>query len=339
MGSLEQDLTNEAWLYADSVMTHLTLEERIGQCIMPSLLSDIEPATLSLYRRYIDDYHVGGVVLLKGTVEAAQEIALIGHSAQPPLFIAIDAEWGLGMRLTDANTYPKNGQIDASVGEEGMYDYGRQIAKECKQIGINMVLGPVVDIVGQRKGFIGNRSFGADPVIVSDFGVAYSKGLESGGVMSVAKHFPGHGSATMDTHRGVGRINRNITSLDSLDLKPFRLYINSGLSGIMAGHLQALSLDPDGRPASVSMDILTSLLREEMGFKGLILTDAFDMGGAQGFSAAEAINAGADIILCPLDVKKEIMNIRESIDSGNLDVKVLNDRCRRILFYKYLFLQ
>lgn len=331
------DITDEAYEFVDSLLTSMTLEQRVGQCLMPSFYSTADSYTIAVYKKYIEDYHIGGIVLMQGTLAAAKTLSEIGGESGIPLFIAIDAEWGLGMRLLDAPVYPKNGNIDKKSEETELYDYGRKIAEECKEAGINMVLGPVVDITASKGGVIGKRSFGDDPDMVSEFGVAYAKGIESGGIVSVAKHFPGHGSTTLDSHKGVARINRSISTLDSLDLKPFRNYINSGLTGIMAGHIQSKALDPDGTAASVSIDMLTSLLREEMAFKGLILTDAFNMGGAKGFSAVGALKAGADIVLCPTDIKAEYQNIINEVKSGNLDVNIITDRCRRILFIKYIF--
>lgn len=334
----ERDITSLAESYADSLLTNLTLEERIGQCLMPSLNASIDSSTLELYKKYIEDYHVGGIVLFQGDLSSAKKLASLGEESKVPLFIAIDAEWGLGMRLSDAPVYPKNGNIKEGKEDWELFDYGREIAAQSKEIGINMILGPVIDVVSENGGVIGKRSFGNNPSRVSEYGVAYAKGIESGGVISVAKHFPGHGSTLIDSHNKVAVINRDISLLDSTDLKPFRDYINSGLTGIMAGHIQVPALDPDGTAASVSMDMLSSLLREEMGFKGLILTDAFNMGGAKDFSAADAIRAGADIILCPSNVETEYNNLMESVKSGAIDTSLLNSRCRRILFIKYLFL-
>ena len=331
------DITPEAEQFVDSLMATLTLEERVGQCLMPSIYTSSDSATLRLFRRYIDDFHVGGVVLMQGSLESAKQLSGISEISPVPLFMAIDAEWGLGMRLSDAPVFPKNGNFPEGTDELVMFDYGTEIAEECHKAGINMVLGPVVDIVGSGSNVIGKRSFGSNPDMVANFGVAYSRGLESGGVVSVAKHFPGHGSAVNDSHRGVARVDKNVSAIDSIDLRPFREYINSGLSGIMAGHIQADALDPEGKAASVSMAMLTSLLRKEMGFQGLILTDAFDMGGAKGFSAAEAIEAGADIILCPNDLEREYHDVLVKVRQGDLDMKTLDDRCRRILFIKYLF--
>lgn len=335
---LESDITNKALQTADSLLASLTLEERVGQCLFPSIFTGSDSATIQLFKRYIEDYHVGGIVLLQGDINSARRIAEIGKKADVPLIIAIDAEWGLGMRLNDAPVYPKNGDINYETEETELFDYGREVGIQCREIGVNMVLGPVVDITSHRGGVIGKRSFGKDPEKVSNFGVAYAKGLESAGVLSVAKHFPGHGSTVIDSHKGVAKIKKGISDLDSIDLKPFRNYVKAGLSGIMAGHIQAFSLDPGGAAASVSVDMLTFLLRDELGFKGLVLTDAFDMGGAKDFSATEALKAGADIILCPADINKEYRELVKNVKSGVIPLSILNDRVRRILFYKVLFL-
>ena len=334
---VEYDITDSALHYADSLLQTMTVEEKVGQCLMPSIFSKDSRGTLNLYDKYIEDYHIGGIVLLQGDSKSAKLLSEIGSEAKIPLFVAMDAEWGLGLRLKDAPVYPKNGNIAKDLEDTELYDYGREIAKESRETGINMVLGPVVDISSNPRSVIGKRSFGDDPVLVSDYAVAYAKGLESGGVVSVAKHFPGHGGAYNDSHAGLAKLYKGITDLDSIDLKPFRDYISAGLTGVMAGHIQSMALDPDGNPASVSIDMLTSMLREEMGFKGLILTDAFTMGGAHGFSAREAINAGADLVLCPGNVEKEYTDMLESIENGKLDIEVVNDRVRRILFTKYLF--
>lgn len=331
------DITDEANRYVDSIMATMSVENKLGQCLMPAIYSRTDASTLKLYTKYIEEYHVGGIVLMQGTEAAAHELAEIGKSAPIPLFVAIDAEWGLGMRLKDGSIYPKNGNIPADTEEAGMFDYGREIAKECREIGINMVLGPVVDVSSGPRSVMGKRSFGTDPELVSNFGIAYSQGLEAGGVISVAKHFPGHGSAFNDSHQGVARVDKTLSAMDTTDLRPFRDYINSGLSGIMAGHIQAKAIDLNGTPATVSMDMLTSLLRQEMGYNGLILTDAFDMGAAKGLTAVDALQAGADIVLCPRNMDKEYQILMQSLEDGTLELKTVNDRCRRILFIKYLF--
>lgn len=322
---------------ADSILNTLTLEERIGQCLMPSVLATQDEVNLQTLQSLINDYHVGGVVIMEGDVASAQAIGNLSADQKIPLIVAIDAEWGLGMRLKDAPVFPKNGKISKGLNEDVLFDYGREIGTESRLLGINMVLGPVVDVTQTSFGPIGNRSFGANPKTVSDYAVAYAKGLESSGVISVAKHFPGHGSVIQDSHKNVGVVNKTISELDSIDLRPFLSYIDAGLSGIMAGHLNVRALTPEKVPAAVSFDILTNLLREEMNFKGLILTDAFNMGGATGYTVADALKAGADIVLFPNDLNDEVKNILDQIKNGNLDERVIDERCRRILFTKELF--
>lgn len=331
------DETDRAVNLADSVLNTMTLEERIGQCFIPSVSVLKEGNAIQSLQALIKDYHVGGVVIMDGNIASAKAIGEISARQEIPLIVAIDAEWGLGMRLDDAPVFPKNGKINKNLNEDILFDYGREIGTESRMLGINMVLGPVLDISSSSLGPIGNRSFGNNPEMVSDYAVAYSKGLESAGVISVAKHFPGHGSVLQDSHKNVGYVTKTISELDSTDLQPFISYINAGLSGVMAGHLNVRALTPEEVPAAVSFDILTNLLREEMNFKGLIITDAFNMGGAQGYSAADAFKAGADIVLFPSDLNWEIKNIVGQIRNGNFDERIINDRCRRILFTKALF--
>jgi len=330
------DITIASMQKADSVLAGMTLEQRVGQCFMPSIYAESDSLTMMRLRRYVSDLHVGGVVLLKGNLRSAAGMAGLGASANIPLFMAIDAEWGLGMRLEDAPDFPKNGRLGPKADEILLFDYGREVARECRRVGINMVLGPVIDVVENPRGVIGSRSFGGDPVRVADLGVAYARGLESGGVISVAKHFPGHGSPKGDSHKSLPVIRRDIHELDSIDLYPFRSYIDAGLTGVMVGHLAVPAVDSLALPAAVSPVVIGNLLRGRLGFKGLVLTDAFNMEGAKGHNALSALSAGADIVVGPADTAYEIANIIDKIRKGELDVSVVDDRCHRILFYKYL---
>lgn len=330
------DMTADAWRWADSVMAAMTLEQRVGQTLMPAVYAADDPYSLGRLRSYVADLHVGGVVLLKGSHEAATVVAieLKTLSGVEP-FVAMDAEWGLGMRLTGMPEFPRNSSITQAATQNLLYEYGAEVARECRLTGINMVLGPVAD-VARRESPMGSRSFGDDASRVSDLTVAYARGLEDGNVISVAKHFPGHGSPLSDSH--VGRVSVGVGKerLDSVDLLPFRSYVDAGLSGVMAGHLAVPALDSSGIPASFSKVLLTDLLREEMGFRGLILTDALNMGGAGGHDAVEALDAGADIVLAPEDTYREFSYILKAIENGRLPVSIVNERCRRILFFKYL---
>ncbi|MDE6754227.1 MAG: glycoside hydrolase family 3 protein [Muribaculaceae bacterium] len=330
------DFTSQAINYADSVLNGMSLEQRVGQCFMPTIYTREDELTLRRLRSYISDMHVGGIVMLKGNLSSAAHFAHIAEGLDIPLFMAIDAEWGLGMRLSDAPDFPKNGNIGTAADEKLMFEYGREVARECRRVGINMVLGPVVDVAENPHGVIGSRSFGSDPVRVAELGVAYALGLEGGGVISVAKHFPGHGSPSGDSHRSLPVIKRSLNQLDSIDLFPFRKYIDAGLSGVMVGHLAVPAVDPQNLPAAVSRPVIQGLLRGNLGFEGIILTDALNMEGASGYDAVAAILAGADIVVAPADTGKEIRNVIAAVRNGTLPMEIINDRCRRILIYKYL---
>lgn len=329
------DLTLTAWRMADSIATGMTLEEKVGQCFMPSIISSRDTATIQRMMHFIHDLHVGGVVLLKGDMLSAGSLSELGR--HHGLIMAIDAEWGLGMRLHDAPKFPTNRELPQGIDDQLLYDYGREIARECRRIGIGMVLGPVIDVADAASTYIGRRSFGENPQRVADLGVSYAEGLESGGVISVAKHFPGHGSPAGDSHEGLQVVNRSLQRLDSVDLYPFRRYIESGLTGIMVGHLSLPAIDPDGRPASFSKIVIEELLRGELGFRGLVLTDALNMKGSDGFTAADALSAGADIILSPADVEGEISGVIKGVMEGGIEEEEIAGKVRRILFFKYLF--
>lgn len=330
----QTDLTGPAISMADSLLKSMTLEQKAAQLIIPALYASDDFFTLRAVREY-GRKGIGGLILLKGNATSASMIAdsLSRFSSLPPL-IAIDAEWGLGMRLSDEPVYPFNSEIPEGVTDDEMYEYGRTVGAQCRAIGINMVLGPVLD-VAERGSFMGRRSYGPDPVRVSDLSISYARGLESEGVMSVAKHFPGHGSAR-DSHKRKQVIERSLTQMDSIDLYPFRKFIASGLSAVMVGHLAVPAIDPQMRPAAVSQAIITGLLKEELGFKGLVLTDAMNMGGAEGNGADKAIEAGADLILAPEKSDREIMLIVKAVEEGLISQQRLDDSVRKVLFYKAL---
>lgn len=329
----DNDMTAEAEAWADSVAATMTREEMAGQLLMPAVFARSDSYSVRHAVRYISDNHIGGLILLKGTKAEARELADTLRGVSPlPLFIAIDAEWGLGMRLEDAPVFPVNGRLGSMSDDRPLYDYGVEVARQCRELGIDMVLGPVLDVrPKEHAGFIGYRSFGPDSERVADLGTAYARGLEDGGVISVAKHFPGHGSPTGDSHRSMPVINKSLHALDTLDLRPFRDYIAMGLSGIMVGHLAVPAIDPELRPAAFSPVVIQDLLRDELGFRGLILTDAINMRGAGRRTAADAILAGADIVLAPTDTESDLAALSALPDS------VLTDRVRRILLFKRLF--
>lgn len=340
------DLSEEAEAWADSVCRSMTLEEQLGQMVMPAVFSTTDPATMASVKWYAEELHTGGLLLLKGTTAAVSEIADTleaihqRHGASGAvMFIAIDAETGLGMRLTDAASYPWPSEIDRTADEQDFYDYGQEVGREARSAGINMILGPVVDVSRLEMpggGVMKRRSLGSDQLRVSDLTLAYSRGLESQGVASVPKHFPGHGSTSTDSHEGIATLTITEDELYAIDLMPFRKAVKNGIGCIMVGHIWAAALDSVKRPASYSPIIIQHLLREEMGFDGLVLTDAAGMGGAEGYEGTDAILAGADIIIAPANTERELKRLKQAVDEGRLSRERVEESCRRILLRKYL---
>lgn len=327
-------------VWADSVLRTLSVERRVGQLFMPAVYARADSATLVAVRRYGSEYGVGGVLMLRGDIEGAVAVrnAAVAASDVCP-WVAIDAEWGLGMRLDGLPVFPANGSIGAGADSRTMYIYGSEVAREARVLGINMVLGPVLDAPAGVKASIGSRAFRGDVARVGELGTSYAEGLERGGVMSVAKHFPGLGSVGADTHRELGVVPVSLARLDTCDLEPFRQYVEAGLSGVMVGHLAVPAVDYVRRPATLSPVVISDLLRGDLRFGGLVLTDALNMGGnTEGdFGAVAALSAGADVILAPEDTRKAIDDVVAAVRDGRLKQSRVDDACRRVLMYKRRF--
>lgn len=326
----------EAERFADSLLCVMTLEQKVGELFMPAVYASDDEATLDAIRYYRDSLHVGGVLLLHGDTRSAREIAsLMQEGSATGRWVAIDAEWGLGMRLTDAPVFPRNSELP-DVGPDSMRRYGREIGRECRLLGINMVMGPVVDVARDAASVMARRSFGADPQRVADMASAYILGLQEEGISAVAKHFPGHGPTSSDSHRTLPVVSLSRDSLERCDLYVFRRVADAGVDGIMAGHIAVPSLDPTGRPASVSSAMLDTLLRGDIWFEGIVVTDAINMWGVAGFDASEALMAGADLIVAPADTRREIRRIIRLVTAGDLSGETIDRACRRLLRLKRL---
>lgn len=339
--SLPSDYTEQATQWADSVASTLSVKQKAGMVFMPAVFTNTEPVNIASIRSYAVDKRVGGLILLKGDSQSARVIAdSLRAWGRQDMFMAIDAEWGLAMRFSDAREYPANGEWPDATTEEEMFDYGAAVGAQAIERGINMVLGPVVDVLpASGRSAIGKRSFGSDPGRVGRLATAYVKGVRSRGVVAVGKHFPGLGSLLADSHKITPILNRSLAMLDSIDLAPFRTAIDQGLSAVMVGHVCVAALDPDGRPASVSESVIDGLLRSKLGFKGLVITDALNMGGASGASPVDAVMAGADMVAAPVDTDRAISDIENAVADGSMPIGVLDDRVRRILFHLYPFVK
>lgn len=324
--------------WVDSVYTRMSPDEKIGQLFMPI----VEPSSgwKTRISGYIRNQKVGGLLFSKGTLVQQADITNYAQQiADIPLLIALDGEWGLSMRLTDAPSYPRNAIIGAIQDEETVKLYGREIARQCGEMGIHVNFAPSLDIHSNPKNpVIGTRSYGENPVNAAKTGIAYAKGMEENGVMSVAKHFPGHGDTSEDSHKTLPTITHGRQRLEQVELFPFREYINAGLSGIMTGHLNVPALGTRGMPASLSPEVGIRLLKEEMGFTGLIFTDGMAMKGVsdQPDASVKALLAGNDIILGVINQGKEFSSVKKAVEEGVIPVSMLEEKVRKILSYKYI---
>ena len=335
---VKADYTTQARSWADSVTARMSDEELVGQLLMPALYSSSDSATLRQLKEYADSLRVGGVMLLKGDTASVSAITaeLRRLSPTPPL-VAIDAEWGLGMRLRDAPTYAPFSRLSDSITDVRMYDYGYALGLQARRLGLNVVFGPVLDVATVPGSAMAYRSIGADPERVAHLGLAYARGLEDASVISVAKHFPGLGGTRLDSHRAMPVSASTRAYLDSVDLYPFRRYAAEGMSGVMVGHIAVPALDTVKRSAVVSPIVVNGLLRGEMGFSGLVFTDAMNMRGLGTVErpSVQAILAGADILVAPPDTYAAAAELLQAMKSGSLPRDIVRGRVSRILFYKY----
>lgn len=326
--------------WVDSVYSSLTQNERIGQLFMVIANTHDTEANKKLISRYIDQQKIGGILFSKGTIATQATLTNYAQKAsKTPLFIGLDGEWGLNMRLTDAPKFPRNMVLGAIRSDSLLYLYGKEVARQCKELGIHLNFAPVLDVNSNPNNpIIGDRAFGENPKNVAIKGVAYAKGLEDGGVMAVAKHFPGHGDTAEDSHKTLPTISHNKVRLDEVELLPFKSYINAGLSGMMIGHLDVPSLNTKGLPATLTSQVSRELLKDEMGFSGLTFTDGMAMRGVSNQQAmsVKAILAGNDIVLGVPNVSKEFQSVKEAVENNTIPAEMLERKVRKILSYKYI---
>ena len=326
----------ERWV--DSVYSTMSLDEKVGQLFMPIVESRND--WKSKISGYIQNQKVGGLLFSKGTLSQQADITNYAQQqSKVPLFISLDGEWGLSMRLQDAPVFPTNLIIAAIQDEEIVELYGAEVARQCREMGIHINFAPVIDVHSNPDNpVIGDRSFGESPENIAKKGIAYAKGLEKKGVMAVAKHFPGHGDTSEDSHKVMPTIMHDRNRLEQVELYPFRQYVNAGISGIMIGHLNIPALQTKGLPSTLSPEIGTKLLKDEMGFTGLTFTDAMAMKGvvSQENSSVRALLAGNDVLLGVLNQKSEFDSVKKAVKEGRITSHLLEEKVRKILTYKYL---
>ena len=331
----------EAKSWCDSVYNSMTLRERIGQLFIAGAATTEDEKNKALITKMVKECKVGGFILSKGTAGAHLRLTEYAQSiSEIPLMITIDGEWGLAMRLTDTPRFPKNLVIGAANNEQLTYEYGKEVGRQCKRMGIHVNYAPDIDVNSNPKNpVIGTRSYGDDPAMVARLGIAYSKGLLEEGVLAVGKHFPGHGDVESDSHHTLPVNNKTREELNREELFPFKEFIKADMPSFMVGHLYIPSLDScSGLPTSLSSVVVNDLLKNEMGFNGLLFTDALEMkGAATDNNALKALLAGNHILLKPFDVNARINNIVDAYQKGIVKEKLLESAVKKVLLYKYIY--
>jgi beta-N-acetylhexosaminidase len=327
--------------WVDSVFYSLSIDQKIGQLIMVPAYSNKGQSHIQQIIKYIKENKIGGVITMQGgPVRQANLVNKLQENSTVPLFIATDAEWGLGMRLDSTIKYPYNMTLGALTDDSLIFRLGADIAQQCKRIGININFAPVADVnINPLNPVIGYRSYGDDPKKVLQKSVLFSLGMQSQNILPTLKHFPGHGDTEIDSHLALPVITHSRARLDSVELFPFREAIKRGIGGIMTAHLNVTALDIANIPSSLSKKIIQDLLVGEMGYEGLIVTDAMNMQGIasqvkEGNAEVMALQAGNDLMEFVTDPAKTITSIKNAINDGTLSFDDINKKCRKILMIK-----
>lgn len=327
--------------WVDSVMNKLSFKEKVGQLFIYTIAPIDTKRNLELLHEAVETHKVGGLLFSGGKMQTQVELTNRAQKqAKVPVMITFDGEWGLAMRLRGTPVFPRNMVLGCIRDNQLIYEYGSEVARQCRQIGVQVNFAPVADVnINPKNPVINTRSFGEDPVQVADKVIAYAYGLEGGGVLSVCKHFPGHGDTDVDSHKALPVLPFTRERLDSVELYPFKKAIRAGLGGMMVGHLQVPVIEPvGGLPSSLSRNVVYDLLTDELAFKGLIFTDALAMKGVSGNGhvSLQALKAGNDMVLAPRNLKEEIPAVLEAVEKGELAREDIENKCRKVLTYKYV---
>jgi beta-N-acetylhexosaminidase len=339
----------------EAMVAEMSLQDKIGQMIIVGFHGQ-SVATSPELAAMIGDYHIGGVVLLEANAHDPQQLSALtaelqslatSSGASIPLFIAINHEGGIVVRITEGVTgFPGNMAVAATGRVEPAYVSAALAARELRAMGVNMNLAPVLDVNDNPMNpVIGVRSFGDVPSLVANYGRLAIRGNQDNGIIAIAKHFPGHGSVAVDSHGGLPVLEASIDELMNRELVPFASAIEQGVAGIMTAHVAVPALDDSNRPATFSPQILAGLLRQQMGYNGLIVTDSLGMGGAsasrgQAQAALEAVQAGADIVLSTTPMEAHIAIIQAmmaAVQKDQIPVQQIDRSVLRILRVKYAF--
>ena len=347
--------SSEKW--ADCALQHMTPREKAAQMVWPQLFGDYMPTDDPTWRKISDDIReqkVGGLIMSVGSpLEIAAKLNALQKMSDLPLLVGSDLETGAGFRarggyflpngiyLGGSTVFPPAMAIGATGDTSLAYEQGRVTALEGRALGIHIGFSPVLDVNNNPANpVINTRSFGEDPHAVARFGVAYIRGMQANGMVATGKHFPGHGDTGVNSHLALPVVHASRARLDSVELVPFRAAVDAGLGSMMTFHGSMPALDSSGVPGTLSHKVLTGLLRKEMGFDGLVITDAMDMKGVVDMfgskeAAIRAVAAGADVLLMPHDVPGAIDAVMEGLQAGRYDEARLDESARRILVLKH----
>jgi len=338
----EAQPNNLAVQWADSVLAQMDDTALLGQLIMVRAHSNWGTDRMDRVAEWVEQYQLGGLCFFQGG--PGRQIPLVNRYqrlANVPLFIAMDAEWGLGMRLDSTMSFPYQMALGAIRDNDLIFEMGKQIGRDLRRVGAQINFAPVVDVNNNAANPVINfRSFGENRYEVTAKAYQYIQGLRAAKVMACAKHFPGHGDTEVDSHKGLPVLDFQRERLDSLELFPFRSLVKT-VPSIMVAHLEVPALDPEpGVPTTLSRAVITDLLREELGYPGLIFTDAMDMGGvtemrASGRAEAEALAAGNDMILLPVEPDRTMDTLLTWLRTGKLDRQQIRASVRKVLYAKY----
>lgn len=347
-GELNTTPSNEkenlsAYNWVESSLDAMTLDEKIGQLFMVAAYTNRDEAHVKEIDALIRDYHIGGLIFFQD--DAQRQAELTNHYqllAKTPLMIGIDGEWGLAMRLKYTPKFPRQMTLGATRDPAKVYQMGKTIARHCSRLGIHVNFAPVVDVnVNKNNPVIGTRAFGEERELVSQLGLAYMHGMQDHGVLACAKHFPGHGDTDMDSHLDLPTISHDRMRLDSIELYPFKKLMADSLASIMVAHIHVPAYDnAHHRATTLSHYVVTDLLRDELGYEGLVFTDALNMQGVSkyyhpGETDLLALLAGNDVLLFSMNVPKAIHQIKKALKKGLISKEELDTHVRRILMAKY----
>lgn len=329
--------------WVNTTYNAMTLEEKIGQLFIADVWSGKEKLHTDKIKKLIKENHIGGVMFSKGGPYRQAKLTNEYQAlSQTKLLITQDAEWGLSMRLDSTYAFPWNMTLGAIKDNKLIEQVGKRIGEHCKRAGVHMNFAPDIDInTNPKNPIIGNRSFGEDRNNVAEKGIAFFKGMESVGVLGSAKHFPGHGDTSQDSHKTLPTIDFSAERIDSIELHPFRELIKNGVASIMVAHLDIPSLGTKvGKPASLSKKVVTELLKEKLGYKGLIFTDALNMKGASNYKEPGEVDlaaflAGNDILLISKDIPKAVAKMKHAYGRKKISEERLAHSVKKILMAKY----